>query len=239
MVQDIIYQISVFGDFTSIKPNTETVDAMITRFRDYGLLPAVFQEGSFTFPSNTGVPKAETTNRLQMVSFEKNINVMFASNRLDINRASTDLTIGVTNDNLNELLDILNKAASGLSFTRIGFNTTSLLNNPSTSLLQKIQPRLTLYNDPNELMLRVNKRNDIAVGDNSNEQSNVILTAQKTMGQLLINNQPISVDNGLILQFDINTIAENSEPRFFSEQTNKYIVSAEYIRQSLLNDLTS
>jgi len=239
MIRDIFCQISIFGDFTSIKPNAETVQSMSDRFIDYGLFPAVFQEESFTFSPNPELTKSETTNRLQMVSLEKKINVMFASNRMDINKVSTDLDIGVTNDDLNELFDILSKAASGLSSTRIGFNTTSLLDNPSASLLQKVKPGLTFYDDPNELTLRVNKRNDITFSDGSSEKSNVILTMQKTMGQLLINNQPLSVDNRLILQFDINTVPETTVPRFFHEQTKAYVISAEQIRKTILNDLIS
>ena len=238
MVRDVIYQISVFGDFTSIKPDAETVQAMITKFSDYGLIPTVFQEQNITLSPNTEPTIAETMNRLQMVSLEKNINVMFASNRLVVNKATTDSTTGLTGDDLNRLLDILGKAASGLSFTRIGFNTTSLMD-PTDSIMKKIQPELSYYNDPNELQLRVNKREFISIGENSIEKSNIILTVQKTMGQLLINNQPISVDNGLILQFDINTAPENSEPRLFSEQIKAYTASAEKIRQSLLNDLIS
>lgn len=239
MYRDIVCQISMFGDFTSIKPDPETVQSMLTKFSDYGLLPSIFQEGNFTLSPNPQLSKTKTTNRLQMVSLEKKINVMFASNRIDVNRTSTDLNSGVTNDDINELLDILGKAVSGLSATRIGFNTTSLLDNPSASLLQKIQPSLDFYSDPNELVLRANKRKDITFGEGSSEKSNVILTAQKTMGNLLINNQQIPVENGLILQFDINTIPENTDPRFFSANTKEYVVAANQLRNAILGNLVS
>ena len=140
MARDVFCQISVFGDFTSIKPNDEIVQAMIAKLSDYGLFPAVFQEGILALSPDPKLTKSETTNRLSMVSIEKMINVLFASDRIDISRASTDLDIGVTSDEINQLLDILHKAASGLSFTRIGFNMTSLLDNPSASLLQKYSP---------------------------------------------------------------------------------------------------
>ena len=239
MVRDIIFQISVFGDFTSIIPDADTIQAMIARFSNYGLLPNIFQEQDVTFSPNLELTKADTMNRLQMVSFEENINVIFARNRLDINRISTDLTISLTNDDLYMLLDILNKAASGLSFSRIGFNTTSLLDNPADSIMQKIQPRISSYTNPSELQIMVNKREDVSIGESLNEKSNIILNVQKTMGQLLIMNKPLSVDKALILQFDINTAPENSEPRFFSEQTKTYVVSAEQIRRSVLRDLIS
>jgi len=243
MERDIIFQISVFGDFTSIKPDDATIQSMIAKLSDHGLLPSVFQEGNFTFSTDPKLQKTETTNRLQMVSIEKKINVRFAGNRIDINKASTDLTIGVTNDDLAVLLDILSKATVGLSFTRIGFNTTSLLDSPSAQLHQKIQPGIDFFNNSDELTLRVNKRKNISFevspNDASNETSNVILTIQKTMGQLLINNQQISIGNGFIMQFDINTTPEKSEPRLFSVHTKAYIEAAEELRQSLLKELIS
>ena len=238
MVRDIIYQISVFGDFVSIKPNPETIQMMIVKFSDYGLIPSIFQEGTFPIFPVSEIIKTETMNRLQMVSIEKSINVMFASNRIDINRASTDLNVGITNDDLSELLDILSKAVSGISSTRIGFNVTSLLDNPGVSLMQKIEPNLTFYDNSEELMLRVNKRSDVTL-DDSSENSNVILTLQKTMGQILISNRSIPIDDKLVLQFDINTIPEVSEPRFFYEQIKKYVLSAEKIRKNISTDLIS
>ena len=238
MIRDIVYQISVFGDFTSIKPSDETVKSMIAKLSDHGLLPSVFQEQSFTIsadPAMTTTP--EIANRLQMMSIEKNINVMFARNRIDLSKSVTDSNIGT--DDLNVLLDVLDKATSGLPFTRLAFNTTSLLDAPKDFLLQKMQPRLTFFNEPTELMLRVNKQTPIAINEDLNENSNVILLAQKTMGQLLINNSPISVDDGLILQFDINTLPEISDPRFFSAHAKGYVLGAEQVRQSLLTELLS
>ena len=239
MIQDILYQISVFGDVASIKPDIETVQSMIKRFSHYGLIPSIFQEGNLTLSHDLGLQQAETINRLQMLSLEKGINVMFASNRIDISKASVDTSTSVNQYDLNELLGIMNIATSGLASTRIAFNTTSLLDNPSVSLYQRIQPGLDIYDNPDELMFRVNKRKDIAISDVLSEKSNVILTIQKTMGQLLINNQPMSVDNGLIIQFDINTPPEVAEPRFFSEQTRMYIEAAALVKQRLLSDLIS
>ena len=239
MIRDIFCQMSAFGDITSIRPDADTVQSMITRFSAYGLIPTVFQENNLTLSPDPSLQKSETLTRLQMVALEKRINVMFASNRIDINRASTGLRSGVSDEDVNELLDILSAAAMGLSFTRIGLNTTSLLENPTAEMLGKIQPTLTLFDNPDELMLRVNQRRNIDFGDNLRENSNVVLILQKTMGQLLINDQPIPIDNSLVVQFDINTIPENPELRFFSEQTKAYMVSAEQLRQSLLSDLDS
>jgi hypothetical protein len=237
MVNDIIYQISVFGDFTSIQPSPDIIKSMINKLSKYEMLPAVFQEGSIMLSFNPELSKTETTNRLQMVSPTKSINIMFASNRIDINRTPIDISVGVSYADLTELFDILTIAVSGLSFTRIGYNTTSLLNNPPVPISKKLQPRLTHYDVLDELTLSVNKRTDITFGDHSCEKSNIILIAQKTMGQLLINNQPIAVDNGLIIQFDINTTPDVTEPRFFAEQTKAYVISAEQIRKNILDDL--
>ena len=63
MIRDIVYQISVFSDFTSIEPNDETIQSMISKFSDYRLFPAVFQEGNFTISSNANLSKSETTLR--------------------------------------------------------------------------------------------------------------------------------------------------------------------------------
>ncbi|MCL2343315.1 MAG: hypothetical protein FWC62_05400 [Firmicutes bacterium] len=238
MVRDIIYQITVFGDFTSIQPNDETIQRMITKFKDYGLLPSVFQEGIVTLSlDNLAPPKA--IDRLQMVSLSKMISVLFARNQIDISKAAIDPEVGVLNTHLRELLDILGKATEGFSFTRVGFNTTSLLDHPNAFLSKKIQPSLAFYDNPNELMLRVNKRDNITFCDDLSERSNIILTVQKTKGQLLINNNRIVIDNGLVLQFDINTIPEITEPRLFAEQTKAYVLSAEQIRQTILTDLVS
>lgn len=239
MIADIVYQISVFGDFLSITPNGKTITEMMANFKDYDLLPTLFQENSFNLPPDTGLAKMETKSRLSMVSIDKKLNVMFASGRLDISKSSADLTSPLSSEDTEVLLDILGKATLGRSFTRIALNTTAILNNPSDSVMGKIQPNLDFYADPNELTLRLNKRVELLISDSSNEISNAIITFQKTMGQLLLNNQPMSIDNGLIVQFDINTLAENSSARFSPEQAKMFIKSAESLRQQILGQLLS
>jgi hypothetical protein len=239
MISDIIFQISVFGDFTSITPSDTTISTMITNFKDYGLLPALFQENNLNLSPDPSLSKFETTSRLSMISVEKKLNVMFASSRIDISKTSADLTAHLMNEDLTVLLDLLRKATEGHSFTRIALNTTSMLSNPSEDIIRKLQPSLAFYSDPNELTVRLNKREDISVGNGSIECANTIITIQKTIGQLLLNNQPVSIDHGILIQFDINTLAENSSSRFSSEQAKGFVSSAEEIRQSILNQLLS
>ena len=240
MIPDIIFQISVFGDFTAITPNDTTINAMIANFKDYGLLPAIFQENNFNlFLPEPQLTKMETTNRLSMVSVEKKLNVMFASGRIDINKSSADLTAPLTSEDLTILLDILGKATSGQPFTRVALNTTAILNNPKYNVVQKLQPCINFYANPSELTLRLNKQIDLSIGANVTECSNVIIILQKTVGQLLLNNQPIKIDNGIIVQFDINTQAENPTPRFSVEQAKRFITSAEEIRQTIICELIS
>jgi len=174
-----------------------------------------------------------------MISLDKMLNVMFSSNRIDISKSSVDLSVSLTDDNLNTLLDILSKATPGLSFSRIALNSTSLLDDETQYLQRKLQSGLDFYDNPNELMLRVNKRKEISIEGNHYEDSNVILTVQRTVGQIIMINQPVPIDNGVITQFDINTIAENTTLRFFSDHVKKYILSANSIRQSILNTLIS
>lgn len=238
MLWDVIYQLSAFGDITSIKPTPEIIKSMMERLSEYSLLPSVVQEMNVTIPPSLESSKPPV-NRLQMISGDRGLTVMFASNRIDISKVATDFDKGVAPSELDELYKILKIVTEGLAFTRIGFNTTSILNNPSESLWKKIKPELTCYSNPIEYMLRVNERSSVDLSEGSAEMSNAILTVQKTVGQLLINNQPVSVNDGLIVQYDINTIQENMEPRFFSDQVEKYIVSAEKFRQLSLIELIS
>ena len=142
MIADIVYQISVFGDFSSITPNDKTITEMMANFKDYGLLPNLFQENSFNLPPDPRLAKMETTNRLSMVSIDKKINVMFASGRLDISKSSADLTSPLPNEDTEVLLDILEKATFGRSFTRIALKTTAILNNPRDTVKRKLQNNL-------------------------------------------------------------------------------------------------
>lgn len=239
MLSDIIYQVSIFGDFTSITPNDTVIQSMITTLREYELFPAIFQEGVLNISPDPNNATVQTMNRLQMISLDKMLNVMFSSNRIDISKSSVDLSVSLTDDNLNTLLDILSKATPGLSFSRIALNSTSLLDDETQYLQRKLQSGLDFYDNPNELMLRVNKRKEISIEGNHYEDSNVILTVQRTVGQIIMINQPVPIDNGVITQFDINTIAENTTLRFFSDHVKKYILSANSIRQSILNTLIS
>ena len=55
MVIDCSYKISAFGSFLDIVPDTDTMMFFLESFKEYGLVPSIFQELQITPPSTQPV----------------------------------------------------------------------------------------------------------------------------------------------------------------------------------------
>ena len=79
MVVDRSYKISAFGDYLDIVPDTDTMMFFLESFKEYGLVPSIFQEFRIT-PSS---PQTIAIQRIALLSRDSRKQVTISSNRID------------------------------------------------------------------------------------------------------------------------------------------------------------
>ncbi len=225
MIVDRIYKVSAFGNFLDIVPTADNMSFFLNEFKEFGFIPSVFQELT---------PQAPL-QRIALVSQDNSEQVFIASGRLDYqvaNQNDTKLS--------DEQVESINKKASQViakiferfkkSSNRLALNTESLIIGLSdeqiSAFMSAYSNPISLYNDVKmeEWNTRLMVQKTVDIGD-CNEQINVITIISKTKLQKQIDSQ-LDVSDGFSVNIDINTIAENSIPRFGSKDVTSFCLKA-------------
>jgi hypothetical protein len=213
------YQVSLFGNYDEIVPNSDNMKFFIDNFTDKGIIPYQIQGFSIDIDIMSKEPSQQKSiQMLSLTDSEKKWDIKFNPDRIDI--VFVNENIGVIKmiskeDFLQETIEILEKISSKFKKThkRVAFVTQYLFNLEDISNLSKSFVNSINYLDEKPILRWFNKietRTKLAKQD---EIINVI----SDIGSI---NQPIKMNNvlslfqGIAISIDINTIFENETYRF-------------------------
>ena len=220
------YQYTLFGEFSDIKPeDSDIIIKLMTIFNGENFMPASFQE----FSMNMVPPKMD--NRISLIN-KDGVTINIGNSRIDLIVAyneqgkykDMDITEITTKaiEMLNKLLREFNKTCN-----RIALNTMQILSSDeSRNVIQKydgMEQIIKYYNEnkPFEWNQRFVAKKHC---EKISEEINVITNINKTKGQLANNNSVILFD-GIMLQFDINTLPDKLNYRFGTKEVQEFFES--------------
>lgn len=215
MVVDRSYKISVFGDFSEIKPTPDNMSYFLSSFKDYSLVPSIFQE--------INIGSNQPIQRIALLSPDNKEQVTIATNRMDY-QVINSLDIKFTQEQIagfvskivtifSDILGHFNKASS-----RLALNTESQIIDLSIAQLQDFMSKysnpITIYNGTplDEWNTRLMIKKEVSLGG-KRELLNVISIISK-VGLNKEENGQTMTSEGFSVDIDINTIPENNVPRF-------------------------
>lgn len=212
-------QINIFGDFSSIQPNMETIRSLTKNLEEFEFLPQYFQENSLTIKNVEGdvvdelrSPDFSSKKRLRLSSIDENYIIEFSSNIISIN-------VRKENDKLeDEISKIASVSMGKLRSSRIGI----IIIDERDYIPDSVKPSISYYDELDELdefEIRLNRRKKINV-NNVEQLSNVIINISKPFIFKEVQNK--------LVQYvcDINTIPENEELRFSSDDVISFLKEA-------------
>lgn len=212
-------QINIFGDFSSIQPNMETIRSLTKNLEEFEFLPQYFQENSLTIKNVEGdvvdelrSPDFSSKKRLRLSSIDENYIIEFSSNIISIN-------VRKENDKLeDEISKIASVSMGELRSSRIGI----IIIDERDYIPDSVKPSISYYDELDELdefEIRLNRRKKINV-NNVEQLSNVIINISKPFIFKEVQNK--------LVQYvcDINTIPENEELRFSSGDVISFLKEA-------------
>jgi hypothetical protein len=248
MFHEMIFKASIFGDFDNIKPTPETIMDLVKEFEEFGIIPSTFTETKSGIPilSVTNILPPVTKNRLRLTSESEGMDIFIFSYRIDVNFEPKDFT-GFSDEQIPKLIDKIKIIFEQLlkkytkSASRLALNTTTLLidlqEEQKRIFLGKFIPNKNYFSNPLEWSTHLMKREPIEL-NKSQEMFNIIANIATAIGQEGKDNESHDFD-GFSIDFDINTIAENTAPRFTSPEIEYFLVHAVDLKNSLISDLTS
>lgn len=218
------YMLSIFADTNDIVPNAATFSKLQSALGD-DYIPMTIQE--------MGVDGIK--NRISMDKQDLGIKILFLNNMIIIEKYPKnilDASIGTFEDFcdfgseiINSLLNEFKKKANRLTFV-----SKYLLKKSSGDDLNTITSKLFNYPPSYEesnafewnwrMVSRVNKE-----FNGSNEDMNYVTAINRIKGNMF-NNGFSEEFEGLDVEFDINTLAENDTLRFDKEEIQKFYLAA-------------
>ena len=231
------YQIALFGNFDEITPTVENIKFFIENFSDKGFIPSQFNE------LNLGVPNIPPTNasRLSLTSNDSSWNIMFGKERLDFILTNTNIGIYQmpTKDGfLSTFNEIYSKISKNFpkKLKRIGFVCQYLIRDielPSLSKKINISPSYFNNNSLIEFSNRYASRSNIKVPQDEIVNTSGELSWIKTLMAIDGKN---SLFDGLMLNIDINSLAENQDYRFDDVKLQLFLTEVSKIETKVFED---
>lgn len=222
------YQFSIFGDFRDISPNnSQIIIDLLSEYKERNFIPSIFQEIPFNIAPST------VSNRI-MLSNNDGWQMNIGNNRIDLSipliekGKYADMNIETISVEACEIIEkIINKFNK--QSNRIALNTTFLMGSDMSKKLDEIyenKGRVIEFYNQNKIK-EWNERiiSEIIDSEFNNEKINIGININKGKGQYQIINKVSSFD-GIIIQFDINTIPENIDLRFKGKDIKKFFETA-------------
>lgn len=235
---NVRYQASLFANLLDMTATPDNTFKMMSVFKDYGLLPSTFQEITPFNPT--------PTIRTQFSSANGEWVVRIASRRIDVEKNPTD---GVAS-NMGSIDDFQRTACNLISLfleafgkkgTRVSLCSNSLLREMESEMLADVYKRimnpLEYYkvSTPNEWNIRSVGKESYMISE-TQERVNVITNISRSQGQMVQNNTPLEFDR-IVLEFDINTVQENEDPRLESNALPLFFENAILTRNILISQI--
>lgn len=229
-------QLSLFGSFIEIKPETSVVIKLLISLEKEGFVPGSVDITSVDLKSG----KMAVESRLQMISPDKTWNIVFLPERIDFNYAYQPNTKIYTC--IDELLVLANSFVERvfgifdqIIGNRLALNCKLALENLSEENSSNICRRFTkpfaAYDVDSyiEWSVRYNSQSKIKVSENNEEECNHVTEITQ------VEDQNIDVTNkdkpySVVVLIDINTLPLNLDKRFkydnliyFANNANEFI----------------
>ena len=226
-------QLSLFGSFINIKPKNDIVMQLLTNLQGDNFIPGTVDIAMI----DANTKQISSESRLQMVSEDKTLNIVFLQDRIDFNYSLLPNTPPIENLQtlVNNMATLIKKAFAVFASTtgnRLAFNCRFLLNKKSQDELDAFIKRFSnvpsFFQSSNttEWNMRFNNPAEVPVRDDAKELCNRIV-------ELGIMQSAIDDSQSIGVAFDINTLANNSELRFnyenlmfFANQNIDFICAA-------------
>lgn len=242
MVFDLSVKFSIFGNFQTIKTETQTVMEIMTALQLENFLPSTYSE----------VSPVGSQLRIQLLKADRSIQVLFGLNRIDVifNPITSDdgipphiePDITLAKRIFTQITTLFNKKS-----TRLAFNTSSLfyeLSERETSEIEKlVKVELPYYSQRTlrEWNVRLVVKEEQHILD-LNETLNIITDVALSDAKIeLHDNQDKLIEDKNVsaykVDFDINTIGEEIDPRFTGEHMGAFIDIAIPIKAILQTQL--
>ena len=228
MVIDRSYKISAFGSFLDIVPDTDTMMFFLESFKEYGLVPSIFQELQITPPSTQPV----AVQRDALLSSDNKKQISISSNRIDFEvKAQDDIKLSpdqlmIINQEIEHCFQVIFEKFNKKS-TRLALNTESFIVNLDDSEVNQFMSKYTnpisLYNTRplDEWNTRLMVREEAPISG-INETFNIITILAKANMQKQVEGE-VRQSVGFTVNTDINTVAENAVPRFTYASIREFI----------------
>ena len=226
-------QLSLFGSFINIKPKNDIVMQLLTNLQEENFIPGTVDIAVI----DADTKQISSESRLQMVSEDKTVNIVFLQDRIDFNYNLLPNTPQAKNLKalVNNMANLIQKVfATFVSTTgnRLAFNCRFLTDKKTKESIETFIQRYShipsFFQNSNvtEWNIHFNSPEEVPVSEDTKEVCNRIVEfgiMQSTMDD--------SKSIGVV--FDINTLANNLELRFnyenlmfFANQNIDFICSA-------------
>jgi hypothetical protein len=187
-----------------------------------------------------------TKNRLRLTSESEGMDIFIFSYRIDINFEPKEF-IGFSDAQIPGLKkkvetifeQLLNKYTKSAS--RLALNTATLLidlqDEQRKVFLEKFIKNESYFSNPLEWSAHLMKREPITL-DKKQDMLNIIANISTTIGLESEDNKPHDF-SGFSIDLDINTIAENTAPRFTLPEIRDFLAQTVDLKQKVISDLSS
>lgn len=232
-------QMSLFGNYVNIKPQTDIVIKLLTALQEHQFIPGSAEMVSFDLPSG----KMVVDSRMQLVSPDRTWTIVFLVDRIDFNYTYQNGTKSY--QNINELVQygktIIEKVFSVFPDTtgnRLALNCRFVRENITNDDLNQFRGRFTkeinTFKSDNyvEWTIRYNNREKMVVGTDNEELCNRIVEISQ-VERLDESKQPTIALHDVVVMLDVNTSATDISQRFkysnllyFAENAKSFIGEA-------------
>lgn len=221
-------QMSLFGSFINIKPETEIVIKLLTALKEDKFIPGSADIASVDL--KTG--KMSVENRMQMMSPDKTWTIVFLPERIDINynyQSETTVykNIDVILKYANTLVEKVFSVFPATTGNRLALNCKLALENMTPDDMMQFCGRFTkplnAYNEDSfaEWSVRFNARGKCEIEEGKEEECNRIAEMMQIEEQ-----SGTEKTHSIILSVDVNTLPTNLALRFKYENLRHFVNNA-------------
>lgn len=240
-------QLSIFGNFSRIQPNTSLVIKLLSNLKDKNFMPGALNSTSV----NAATGKLTVNSRLQLYSPNKEWVISFLDERIDFNylfneknpiQSSFDPLIKEGNSLITSIFNALDNNIKG---NRLAVNLKTIFDDMSEEKLKKIGKELILSptkeyeKDYTDWRISLNSRGKFNIGKESSETCNRILEFLR-YNYIKNNSQPLTQSKQhktLMIALDLNTLPQNLETRFTGDNLKFFSNDVKQFIQNNIDDI--
>lgn len=230
------YQVSIFGSFDEIVPDGDNIKYFLDEFSDKNLIPNQFSEINVEVSDENIENKR--TSRLRLTNSETTWNVQFFKDRIDFIFTNSDIYVTempeIKNyvEDVKEFIKKINKKYNK-SFKRIGLVSQYLVKGIDISeSSSKFNTKIGIFSKKPSIEWTNRNATRINLKD---ELINISCDLKWVKTNLIVNSKS-QVFEGLLINFDTNTIAENTDYRFNTENILVFLDEILKIENELSRD---